>query len=396
MKIHEHHARLLLDAYGVPTSRAEVIFEEKRAEEAFKRLGVSTAVMKVQVLMGGRGKAGGVQRVRSAEGAQAFAAKFLGKPFSTAQSGGESKIVRSVLITEDKIIREEYYLGITIDRSRRSPVILFSKQGGMEIEEVAVSQPQAIVKFHFLPEDIPTPEKLKVFYQNQFSRTSLVEQAAVITAKLAKIFIDKDLSLCEINPLALTDPDFLIALDVKMVFDDNASFRHEDMTQLKDPEEDDVRERKARDYGLSYVSMNGNVGCLVNGAGLAMATMDMIKLAGGEPANFLDIGGSATPETVREGFKIILQDERVQAIFVHIFGGIAKCDVVAEGVVQASREIKLRVPLVVRLEGTRVEEGREILKNSGLKIISCDTIQEAAHVAVREAKQYESAHVHSR
>ncbi len=345
--------------------------------------------------MGGRGKAGGVQRLHTVSEAEAFVEKFLGKPFSTAQSAGESKTVRSILLTEDKAILEEYYLGVTIDRSRRAPVILFSKQGGVEIEEVASQNPEAILKIYFTQSQLPDSSRLMSEFRRQISDERINHQIAIIALKLAKLFMEKDLSLCEINPLALTKPDRVLALDAKMVFDDNALFRHEDIAKLKDPEEDDEREKKAKQFGLSYVSMDGSVGCLVNGAGLAMATMDMIKLAGGEPANFLDVGGSATADMVREGFKIILQDSRVKAILVNIFGGIMKCDVVAEGVVQASREIKLQVPLVVRLEGTHVEEGRAILKSSGLKIISCSTIQEAAEAAVRETKQERSAHVHS-
>ena len=396
MKIHEYQARLLLEQVGIPTARGQVVFESSQASDIFRQLGQKSAIAKVQVLMGGRGKAGGVERVKTAEEAQRFAEKFLDKPFSTSQSAGESKTVRAILLTEDKAIREEYYLGIAVDRSRRLPAILFSKQGGVEIEEVAAKDPMAILKFHFFPDDIPAADKLKTFFAAPFLDQALAAQAADIASKLAHLFIEKDMAICEINPLALVEADRLFALDAKMVFDDNASFRHEDILKMKDPEEEDARERKAKEFGLSYVSMTGNVGCLVNGAGLAMATMDMIKLAGGEPANFLDVGGGATTETVREGVKIILQDERVKAIFVHIFGGIAKCDVIAEGVVQASREIGLQIPLVVRLEGTRVNEGREILKNSGLKIISCSSIQEAAQAAVREAKNFESTHAHSR
>ena len=396
MKIQEYQARELLEQYGIPIAQGAVVFEASKAPQVFRDLGQATIIAKVQVLMGGRGKAGGVRRIQSSDEAQAFAEKFLGKSFSTAQSGGESKIVRTILFTEDKKILEEYYLGVTMDRSHRSPVILFSKQGGVEIEEVAEKDPRAILKFHFLPEEIPTAEKLMPFFQSQFSGASLKSQVADIASRLAKLFVEKDLTVAEINPLSLVESSKIFALDAKVVFDDNALYRHPEMAKLKDPEEDDPREKKAKEFGLSYVSMAGNVGCLVNGAGLAMATMDMIKLAGGEPANFLDVGGSATADTVREGVKIILQDEKVKAIFVHIFGGIAKCDVIAEGVVSACREIKLQLPLIVRLEGTRVEEGRAILKNSGLKIISCGDIREAAEAAVREARRFEAANVHSR
>ena len=229
-----------------------------------------------------------------------------------------------------------------------------------------------------------------------FTGDKLPKQIAEIAAALCRLFVEKDVALCEINPLALIPGEEVVALDAKIVFDDNALFRHPELAVLKDPEEEDERERKAKQFGLSYVSMEGNVGCLVNGAGLAMATMDMIKLAGGEPANFLDVGGGATTDMVREGFKIILQDSRVMAILVNIFGGIMKCDVIAEGVIEASREIQLQVPLVVRLEGTNVEKGRELLRNSGLRIISCATIDEAARRAVEAATAYRSSHVHSR
>ena len=388
MKVHEYQARKFLAQYGIPTSKATVFFDTADARDVFRGLAGKTAIAKVQVLMGGRGKAGGVARVASGEEAASFADKFLGKPFSTSQSAGESKIVRSILLSEDNRILEEYYLGVTIDRSRGSPVVLFSKQGGMEIEEVAVSHPEAIIKIHFSPDRLPSAGSLLAFFRDGFLNEEVPKQIAEFAAKLCRLFTEKDASTCEINPLALTPGNVVLALDAKIVFDDNALFRHEDVASLKDLDEEDERERKAKQFGLSYVSMSGSVGCLVNGAGLAMATMDMIKLAGGEPANFLDVGGSATVDTVREGFKIILQDSRVMTILVNIFGGIMKCDVIAEGVIQASHEIKLQTPLVVRLEGTRVEEGRKLLKESGLRIISCDTIQEAAERAVREAKAY--------
>ena len=345
--------------------------------------------------MGGRGKAGGVLRIETAAQAEAFAQKFLGKLFSTYQSGGESKIVKAILMTEDIAIASEYYLGIVVDRAAEKPVILFSKEGGVEIEEVAAKNPSAIRKIHFSLNALPSAAAIASVISKDFSDQKIVSQVASIAEKLAKLFVEKDASICEINPLVLSKDSRVMALDAKIVFDDNALFRHEDVKALKDPDEEDERERKAKEFGLNYVSMNGNVGCLVNGAGLAMATMDMIKLAGGEPANFLDVGGGATADQVREGFKIILKDERVSAILVNIFGGIMKCDVIAEGVIQASREIKLDVPLVVRLEGTHVKEGRELLKNSGLPIVSCVTLKEAADAAVREAKKHEKAHVNS-
>ncbi len=396
MKLHEYQARQILENYKVPISRGYVFMDAAEAEKTFRQLGKASAVAKVQVLMGGRGKAGGVVHVHSGEEAKSFALKFIGKPFSTSQSAGEPKTVRSILLTEDKKILEEYYLSVTIDRSRSSPVILFSKQGGMDIEEVAAKHPEAIHKIHFMPDMLPSAVAILPHVRTGFSGDKIPAQIADIAANLCRLFVEKDASLCEINPLALVAGEQVIALDAKIIFDDNALFRHADLAVMKDPEEEDERERKAKQLGLSYVSMNGNVGCLVNGAGLAMATMDMIKLAGGEPANFLDVGGGATAEMVREAFKIILQDERVTTILVNIFGGIMKCDVIAEGVIEASREIKIQVPLVVRLEGTNVEKGRDLLKNSGLRIISCQTIDEAAARAVEEAKAYRSSHVGSR
>jgi succinyl-CoA synthetase beta subunit len=268
--------------------------------------------------------------------------------------------------------------------------------GGVDIEELAATKPEAIKKIHFLPSQLPAAESILPVIQKEYSNPAIPKQIADIAAKLAKLFVEKDCSIAEINPLALTPGDKVMALDAKIVFDDNAIFRHEDFKAIKDPDEEDDREKKAKELNLSYVSMKGNVGCLVNGAGLAMATMDMIKLAGGEPANFLDVGGGANADQVREAFKIILQDERVETILVNIFGGIMKCDVIADGIIQASKEINLHVPLVVRLEGTRVEEGRALLKNSGLKIISCNNIKDAAQTAVEQAAKHRQSHVHSR
>ncbi len=395
MKIHEYQARALLQTFRIPVSRGEVVTSAGQASDILKRVGNPNGIAKVQVLMGGRGKAGGVQVVKSANEATAFCEKFIGRPFSTYQSGGESKIVKAVLIAEDIAIQSEYYLGIVVDRSVGLPVILFSKEGGVEIEEVAIKNPEAILKIHFSPDNLPSSASILPVIKKSIPDENIAKQICDIGEKLAHLFVQKDASICEINPLVLSKDGKVLALDAKIVFDDNALFRHEDIRSLKDPDEEDIRESRAKEFGLSYVSMNGNIGCLVNGAGLAMATMDMIKLAGGEPANFLDVGGGATVDQVREGFKIILQDGRVEAIFVNIFGGIMKCDVIAQGVIEASHEVQLQVPLVVRLEGTRVEEGRTLLKNSDLKIISCATIEEAARMAVLKAKEYRDSHVNS-
>lgn len=395
MKIQESNARKLLAEYQIPSSQGVPVSNAQEAGEAFKKFAKPTCIAKVQVLMGGRGKAGGVKRIHSLQEMTEFCDKFLGKPFSTYQSAGESKIVRSILVSEDREIKEEYYLGIAIDRAKGLPAVLFSKEGGVDIEEVALSKPEAIIKIHFSPNALPAASSMLPVFQKHFQDTAQASQVASIAEKIAKLFVEKDQAICEINPLALSSNNQILALDAKMVFDENALFRHPDVAAMKDLDEEDEREQKAKQVGLNYVSMSGNVGCLVNGAGLAMATMDMIKLAGGEPSNFLDVGGGATTDQVREGFKIILQDPRVEAILVNIFGGIMKCDVIAEGVIQASKEIKLQVPLIVRLEGTRVEEGRELLKKSGLAIHSCMTIKEAAHTAVKKAKEYRETHGHS-
>jgi len=396
MKVQEYQAREFLSAYAVPFSKGTVVRTPEEAASAFGRLANPACIAKVQVQMGGRGKAGGVRRVKTAAEAEAMSREFLGKPFSTTQSAGQSKIVRSLLVTEDIPIQEEYYLAITIDRQAGRPVILVSREGGVEIEEVAHRNPAAILKFHFLPGGPPPEETLRAGLAKVFPEPGLAGQIAAFALKLARFFLEKDATIVEINPLARVPEGSVLALDAKIVFDENALFRHEDIRAAKDPDEEDAREHRAKEFGLSYVSMDGNVGCLVNGAGLAMATMDMIKLAGGEPANFLDVGGGATADQVREGFKIILQDERVAAILVNIFGGIMKCDVIAEGVIQASRELGLELPLVVRLEGTHVEEGRALLAGSGLRIHACRTIQEAAEAAVREAAAYRRTHADTR
>lgn len=396
MKIQEYDARQLFKQFGIPTSDNGIVKELSQVKAVFERYANPTVICKVQVLMGGRGKAGGVKRLHSVAELEEMTRAFLGKPFSTAQSAGESKIVRSLIVTQDIPIQEEYYLGAVIDRSKKSPVLLFCKEGGVDIEELAATRPEAIKKIHFMPSHLPTAESILPVIQKECQNPEIPRQIADIAAKLAKLFVEKDCSIAEINPLALTPGNKILALDAKIVFDDNALFRHDDLKVIKDPDEEDDREKKAKELGLSYISMKGNVGCLVNGAGLAMATMDMIKLAGGEPANFLDVGGSANADQVREAFKLIVQDDRVEAILVNIFGGIMKCDVIADGIIQASKQINLSVPLVVRLEGTHVEEGRALLKNSGLKIISCNNIKDAAQTAVEEVAKHRKSYVNTR
>ncbi|OGW91012.1 MAG: succinate--CoA ligase subunit beta [Omnitrophica bacterium RIFCSPHIGHO2_02_FULL_63_14] len=396
MKVQEYQGRRLLSDAGIPVPRGEVIEDAREAGAAFRRIGAPRCVAKVQVLMGGRGKAGGIRAVDSPEEAQKVCASFLGKPFSTSQSQGEARIVRHVLLVEDVKMEREFYLGVAVDRSAGEPVILFSAEGGVDIEETALKRPDAVRRMHFQPGVIPPKESLFPLLGGAFADIKAATQAAETASCLAKLFVEKDLSLAEINPLALTASGRLTALDAKIVFDDNALFRRPDAKLMEGPDEYDQRETRARRFGLSYVSMTGNVGCLVNGAGLAMATMDVIQQAGGSPANFLDVGGGADVEQVKEGFKIILEDPRVEAILVNIFGGIMKCDVVADGVIRATRETGLKVPLVVRLEGTRVEEGRKALRESGLAIDTRDTIQEAAGTAVKRAAEYRKKHADPR
>ena len=388
MKLHEYQASQFLKTFGIPVSNGQAIDDARNASAVFDRIANPYCMAKVQVLMGGRGKAGGVRQVKSAREAREFCEKFIGKPFSTTQSAGESKIVKRVLIAEELHIQSEYYLGVVVDRGKGKPVILFSKEGGVEIEETAARNPEAIQRIHFSPDRLPSSQSLLPEVQKNIHDENIAGQIAGIAEKLARLFVEKDVSICEINPLAMDSGGRVLALDAKIVFDDNALFRHDELRALKDPDEEDIRERQAKEFGLNYVSMKGNIGCLVNGAGLAMATMDMIKLAGGEPANFLDVGGGATSDQVREGFKIILQDNRVEAILVNIFGGIMKCDVIAQGIIEASHEISLRVPLIVRLEGTQVDEGRVLLRQSHLQIDSCLTIEEAARTAVQKATDY--------
>lgn len=395
MKLHEYQSRQLLQDHGVPVSRWAVVRQAAEAAGAFERIGAPSCMAKVQVLMGGRGKAGGIQKVSSAAQAAEMCGRFLGKPFSTTQSAGESKTVRAMMLAEEIDIAREFYLGAVVDRSSRASVALFCAEGGVDIEEVAARNPSAILKMPFGPDAGPSDASIRSWLEGALEPSAL-EQAIPIVRGVCRLFLEKDASIVEINPLVLTPQGRVLALDAKVVIDDNALFRHADLKALKDPEEDDERERRAKELGLSYVSMKGNVGCLVNGAGLAMATMDVIQLAGGQPANFLDVGGGATADQVREAFKIILEDERVEAILVNIFGGIMKCDVIAEGIIQACRQMSLDVPLVVRLEGTRVREGRKLLEESGLKILSCTTIKQAAETAVREAARSRESRVDTR
>ena len=384
MKIHEYQAKELLASYGIPVPGGIIAETADRAFEAAK--GFGSCVVKAQVHSGARGKAGGVKFARTPDEARELASKILGMTLVTRQTGPEGKLVRKVLISEAVDVKKEFYLSITGDSERAGLVIVASAAGGTEIEETAKEHPEAIVQIPVSViegfkgyEGIRTAEALGL-------EGDLQKQLVPMLAKMTKLYIEKDCSLLEINPLVQTTDDRLLCLDAKINFDDNALFRHPDIIEMRDVNEEDPKEYRASLSDLNYVSLDGDIGCLVNGAGLAMATMDIIKNFGGSPANFLDVGGSATTERVKAAFEIILSDGNVKAIFVNIFGGIMKCDIIAEGLVQATREMGLTVPVVVRLEGTNVDRGRQIIEESGLSIIAASDMADGARKAIAAAK----------
>ena len=387
MKIHEYQAKEILRKYGVATPRGYPCFSVDEAVEAAKKLGGKVWVVKAQIHAGGRGKGGGVKLAKSLDEVKQHAGQILGMQLKTHQTGPEGQKVRRLLIEEGADIRKELYLGMVVDRDSQRVALMASSEGGMDIEEVAAKTPEkihtVIIKDPFkgladkdaeeVARKIGVPEKS-------------VPQARDFLKALCKAFDDTDASLAEINPLILTGDEKVLALDAKMNFDDNALFRHPELVALRDLDEEDPAEVEASKFDLNYIQLDGNIGCLVNGAGLAMATMDIIKLYGGAPANFLDVGGGASTEKVTEAFKIMLKNPKLKAILVNIFGGIMKCDVIAQGVVAAAREVKLSVPLVVRLEGTNVDLGKKILAESGLPIISGNNMADAAQKVVAAAK----------
>jgi succinyl-CoA synthetase beta subunit len=385
MKVHEYQAKQILKKYGVAVPRGIVVDNPQAARDAAKELG-GRVVVKAQIHAGGRGKGGGVKLARDADEAAELAKQIIGMTLVTHQTGPEGRLVHKVLIEEALNIDRELYLGITLDRRIGKPVVMASKQGGMEIEVVAAKDPKAI---HREPIDavlgMQPFQARNIAYALGLSGTAF-KQCVDFVQKLMRAYIETDASLAEINPLLVTKEEQVLALDCKMNFDDNALFRHGDISEMRDLYEEDALEIEASKFGLNYIKLDGTVGCMVNGAGLAMATMDIIKLAGGEPANFLDVGGGATAEQVKNAFRIILSDKNVKAILINIFGGIMRCDRIAEGVVQASKEIGLPVPLVVRLEGTNVELGKEILAKSGLNLITADGMEDAAAKVVAAAK----------
>ncbi|RMG60341.1 MAG: ADP-forming succinate--CoA ligase subunit beta [Deltaproteobacteria bacterium] len=385
MNIHEYQAKEILKRYGVTVPEGKVAFSVDEAVKAAEELGLPV-VIKAQVHAGGRGKAGGVKLAKTMDEVKEYAGQIIGMTLVTHQTGPQGKLVRKVLVEKATDIKRELYVGIVIDRAVSRVVVMASSEGGMEIEEVAAKFPEKILKEHVDPAVGMMPFQARKLAFGLGMEGKQVNKAVKFILGLYRAFVETDCSLAEINPLVITGDDDVLALDAKMNFDSNGLFRHPDILEMRDVDEEDPMEYEASKYDLSYISLDGNIGCMVNGAGLAMATMDMIKLHGGEPANFLDVGGGASTDQVRNAFRLILADPKVKAILVNIFGGIMKCDVIAEGVVQAAKDVELSVPLVVRLEGTNVERGRQILNESGLNIISASDMRDAAEKAVAAAK----------
>jgi len=391
MNIHEYQAKELLGRYGVKVPRGKIAFTPREAEEIAKEFLAdgknSACVVKAQIHAGGRGKAGGVKFAKTGEEARANAEALLGKVLVTHQTGPRGKEVKKVLVEEGCQIAKEYYLGVVVDRAHQRVCMMASSEGGVEIEEVASKNPGKILK-----EYVDPAVGLQAFSARNLSfglslDKALVNKAVKFMMGLYNAFVSLDCSMAEINPLVVTKDGEVMALDAKISFDDNGLFRHKDIEGMRDLDEEDPREVEASRYNLNYVSLDGNIGCMVNGAGLAMATMDIIKLYGGSPANFLDVGGGATKEQVTAAFKILMSDKNVRAVLVNIFGGIMRCDIIAEGIIEAAKDVGVKVPLVVRLQGTNVDRGRELLGRSGLNIISADKMDEAAEKVARAAKR---------
>ncbi|HEY5164008.1 MAG TPA: ADP-forming succinate--CoA ligase subunit beta [Terriglobales bacterium] len=388
MKIHEYQAKAILSKYGVAVPRGEMATTVEEAKQIARRLfdnGASSVVVKAQIHAGGRGKGGGVKLAKSVEEAAQLAEKMLGMTLITHQTGPEGKVVQRLLIEEGLPIDRELYLSMLLDRQEAKLLIMASQAGGMEIEQVAAETPDAIIKEHIEPGIGLIPFQARKIAFALGLKPELVNQAVTLLTALHKAYLDTDASLVEINPLITTKDNRLIALDAKVNFDDNALFRHKDIKELRDITEEDPLEVEASKYGLNYIKLDGNVGCMVNGAGLAMSTMDIIKYAGGMPANFLDVGGGANEEQVTHAFEILLSDKHVKAVLINIFGGILRVDTLANGVVMAAKKTNIQLPIVLRLEGTNVEQGREILKASGLNFIVAETMKDAAEKVVAAA-----------
>jgi succinyl-CoA synthetase beta subunit len=381
MKIHEYQGKQVLAKYGVTVPRGEVVESAEQVRRAVEKLGLPV-VVKAQIHAGGRGKGGGVKLARSAYEAEQMARQMLGMNLVTHQTGPEGRIVRRLLIEEGLKIKQEFYLGVVLDRALSRLVFMASAAGGMDIEEVAAHEPEKILK-----EPIDPAVGLQAFQARKLAfgiglPKEVVNKAVKFMTSLYRAVLDTDASLAEINPFLLTEDGELYALDAKLNFDDNALFRHKDFAEMRDLNEEEPLEIEASKYDLNYIKLDGNIGCMVNGAGLAMATMDIIKIAGGEPANFLDVGGGASQERVENAFRILLSDPHVRAVLINIFGGIVRTDMVASGVVEAARKIGVNVPVVVRLEGTNVERGREVIEQSGLGFVAASGMKDAAEKVV--------------
>ncbi|MFP7169112.1 ADP-forming succinate--CoA ligase subunit beta [Terribacillus sp. 7520-G] len=382
MNIHEYQGKEVLREFGVSVPAGKVAFSVEEAVEAAESLGTNVCVVKAQIHAGGRGKAGGVKVAKSLDEVRTYAEEILGKTLVTHQTGPEGKEVKRLLIEEGCDIQKEYYIGLVLDRSTSRVVMMASEEGGTEIEEVAAETPEKIFRETIDPVvGLTGYQARRLAFAINIPPESL-NKAVGFMMSLYQAFVEKDCSIAEINPLVTTGDGQVLALDAKLNFDENALYRHKDIVALRDLDEEDEKEIEASKHDLSYISLDGNIGCMVNGAGLAMATMDIIKHYGGDPANFLDVGGGATTEKVTEAFKIILADQNVKGILVNIFGGIMKCDVIAEGVIEASRQVGLDIPLVVRLEGTNVEQGKKLLDESGLNITSAASMADAAEKIV--------------
>ena len=386
MKIHEYQAKALFEAYGIPVPRRRVAKTPREAFEAARAIGTLPVVLKAQIHAGGRGKGGGIKVIQRIAEVEAAASELLGRQLVTLQTGPEGKPVGTILVEEAMDVKKEVYLGIVIDRSRESLVVLASAEGGMEIERVVAESPEKV-----FTEVVDPAVGLRPFQANRIAFSlgfapSLAKKASGIILKLYQLFNEKDCSLAEINPLVVTE-NGIVALDAKLNFDDNALFRHPDIASLRDTSQEAPLEVEAFQHRLNYIKLQGNVGCMVNGAGLAMATMDLIKLAGAEPANFLDVGGGATSDMVKHGVRILLSDPDVKMIFIYVFGGILRCDTVATGVVEAAKELEIKHPIVIRLEGTNVEQGRKILADSGLRFTVAAGMGDAAKKVAKIVKR---------
>jgi succinyl-CoA synthetase beta subunit len=387
MKIHEYQAKAILAKFGVPVPRGEIVVKKEEARAAAERLRTPIVVVKAQIHAGGRGKVGGVKIAKSAEEAAAFAERMLGMKLVTAQTGPEGRIVRRVLIEEGLDIKRELYFSVLVDRAAGAPVFMASAAGGMEIEQVAKDHPEAILRETVRPEaGFQAYQARKLAFGLGLS-AELAHAAVPFLQSLYHAFIETDSSLLEINPCVATGDGRLVALDAKMNFDDNALYRHPEFKELRDLDEETPLEVEASKYKLNYIKLDGTIACMVNGAGLAMATMDIIQLSGGSPANFLDVGGDASEERVKNAFRILLSDPNVRAVFINVFGGILRCDMLASGIVSAAKDLRFTVPVVVRMEGTNVRQGQEILRNSGLNFAVANGMKDGAEQAVALAQQ---------